>query len=109
MNDWRGAAGPGGAVGVASASDSGRMSSRMTAKTTSAACQSNQSSRARASGEKRNWPNDPAVVNEQKANGRQTAGSSLTSDPINRLKDKPDKPNPIRTPAERCSIAGVVE
>ena len=64
-------AAPRSAGGVASTSDSGSSSSMGAAKTSSAVCQSNASISARASGENRNCPNEPAAVPAPNANERQ--------------------------------------
>src|SRR5262245_45964956 len=63
--------------GVASATDSGNTSARLTANMVSAFCQPNTSLSATASGEYRNWPNEPAAVPAPNANERQFSGSSL--------------------------------
>ena len=60
---------PGARGGAASASDSGSIVSRITAKISSVFCQPNWSISAMASGENRNWPNDPAAVPAPKADG----------------------------------------
>ena len=65
------------AAGVASASDSGMISSSRQAKIISVVCQPKLSIRATPSGENRNWPNEPAAVPAPKASERQLSGTSL--------------------------------
>src|SRR4051794_30288616 len=96
-------------VGVASATDSGRIRRITPAKMMSEVCQPVPSIRPRASGENRNWPNEPAAVPAPKASERQLSGTSLPNAPITRLKEQPDRPKPIKTPADKVSVVGDVE
>ncbi len=56
--------------GVASASDSGMISSTTPAKISNVVCQPKRRSSATASGENRNWPNEPAAVPAPNASDR---------------------------------------
>src|SRR5262249_3273203 len=107
----RGAASPAGAsaFGVASASASGRIKSMMPPKMISVFCQPVESIRKRASGENRNWPNDPAAVPAPNANERHSGGTILPSAPITRLNEQLDSAKPISTPAVRLSRMGESE
>ena len=58
-----------------------------------------------ASGENRNWPNEPAAVPAPNAKQRQLSGTSLPSAPITIGNEQPARPKPISTPAERSSIS----
>ena len=75
----------------------------MPANTRSAVCQENVSISACASGENRNWPNEPAAVPAPNAKARQFSGTSLPSAPITIGNEQPARPKPIITPAERSS------
>ena len=91
------------AGGVARATASGTMSSMAAAKISSAVCQPNSPIRATASGENRNWPNEPAAVPAPKASERHCAGTSLPKAASTMVKEQPARPKPISTPAESCS------
>ena len=93
--------------GVASMIDSGSTSSIRPANISSALCQENASISACASGENRNWPNEPAAVPAPKASPRQFSGTSLPSAPITIGNEQPARPKPISTPAERSSTSVV--
>ena len=97
------------AGGVASASDSGTISSIRQANTVSAACQPKLSIIATPNGANRNCPNEPAAVPAPSAKPRFSGGSSLLNADSTRLNEQPDRPKPIRTPAPRSSESGVVE
>ena len=92
---------------MAIAKASGTISSRRPAKTSSVVRQPRVSIRPTASGENRNWPNEPEAVPAPKASERQLSGSSLPNDEITRLNEQPDRPKPISTPLERNSVSGV--
>ena len=62
-----------------------------------------------ATGEYRNCPNDPAAVPAPKASERQFSGKSLPNADSTMLNAQPASPKPMKTPAERSSISGVVE
>src|SRR6202158_6085075 len=94
--------------GVASASDSGRISSISAEKLTSDAGQPYRSMNSTPSGENRNWPNEPAAVPAPSESERQDSGTSLPKAPSTMLNEQPESPKPIRTPAERSSIPGVL-
>ena len=96
-------------AGVATAKASGSTSSTSTAKTSSVLCQPTLPSSATASGENRNWPNEPAAVPTPNAKERHSSGSSLPNAASTMVKLAPARPKPISTPAERCSMPGVVE
>ena len=86
---------------------SGTISSSRPAKTSSVVRQPTVSIRPTASGENRNWPNEPDAVPAPKASERQLSGSSFPNDEITRLNEQPDSPKPISTPLERKSVSGV--
>ena len=96
-------------AGVATAKASGRQNSTITAKTISVLCQPTVPSSATASGENRNWPNEPAAVPAPNANERHSSGSSLPNAASTMVKLAPARPKPISTPAESVSMPGVVE
>ncbi len=79
------------------------------ANISSVVCQPNEPISATASGENRNWPNEPAAVPKPNAVERHSGGTSLPSAPTTMVKAQPDRPKPIRTPADKVSISGVVE
>ena len=76
-------------------------------KITSVSCQPNRSISATASGENRNWPNEPAAVPAPNAKLRHDGGISLPNAPITIVNEAPASPKPMITPAVRCSKAGV--
>ena len=94
--------------GAASVIDSGTISSSRPEKIKSVVCQPKDSIRPTASGENRNWPNEPAAVPAPNAIERQLSGTSLPSAPITAGMEQPDSPKPISTPPEICSMPGVV-
>src|SRR5438105_3841340 len=100
-------AGRSAAAGVTSASDSGRIRSITTLKMVSAACQPRWSESTTAKGEYRNCPNEPAAVPAPKASERQLAGKSLPNPASTIVKEQPESPKPMSTPAERSSMPGV--
>jgi hypothetical protein len=95
-------------AGVATASASGSTSSTRTANTSRVCFQPMLPSSATASGENRNWPNDPAAVPAPNAKVRCFSGSSLPNAASTMVKLAPARPKPISTPADKCSIPGVV-
>ena len=97
------------AGGVAIASDSGTISSISNANTVSAGCQPKLSIIATPNGANKNCPNEPAAVPAPSAMPRFSGGSSLLNADSTRLNEQPDRPKPIRTPAQRSSDSGVVE
>ena len=98
---------PDAAGGVASASDSGTISSIRPANTINAACQPKLSIIATPNGANRNCPNEPAAVPAPSATPRRSGGNSLLNADSTRLNEQPDSPKPIRTPAPRSSDSGV--
>ncbi len=56
---------------------------------------------ATASGENRNWPNEPAAVPAPKASVRHCSGISLPKAPSTSVNDEPARPKPINIPAVR--------
>ena len=52
-------------------------------------------------GANRNWPNEPAAVPAPSASPRRSGGSSFEKADSTRLKEQPDSPKPINTPAPR--------
>src|SRR5712675_843989 len=96
------------AGGVASASESGMISSIRPANTVSAVCQPKLSIIATPNGANRNCPNDPAAVPAPSATPRRSGGSSLLKADSTRLNEQPESPKPIKTPALISSDNGVV-
>ena len=82
------------------ANASGTVISMMTAKTSSVSCQPMPPIKATASGENRNWPNEPAAVPAPNAMVRQLGGISLAKAPITMENEQPASPSPISTPAD---------
>ena len=80
---------------------SGMIGSSITAKMSSVLRQPTLSIRPTASGENRNWPNEPAAVPAPKPMVRQLSGRSLPNAPITSPNEQPPRPKPIITPAER--------
>ncbi len=76
------------------------------AKIMSVCCQPNASMRPTASGEYRNWPNEPAAVPRPKANVRHCGGTSLPNAASTTGNEQPDSPKPMSTPADISSISG---
>src|SRR5213076_958566 len=76
------------AGGVASASDSGMISSIRPANTVSAVCQPKLSIIATPNGANRNCPNDPAAVPAPSAIPRRSGGSSLLNADSTRLNEQ---------------------
>src|SRR6476659_3666009 len=95
-----GAAGPGGFGDAASTNASGNNTSRMAAKVSSVFRQPTLSISATASGENRNWPNEPAAVPAPKPMVRHCGGNNLAKAPITSVNEQPASPNPISTPAD---------
>src|SRR3984893_18279492 len=95
------------AGGVASASESGMISSIKAANTVSAVCQPKLSIIATPNGANRNCPNDPAAVPPPSAIPRRSGGSSLLNADRTRLNEQPDSPKPIKTPPPTSSDNGV--
>src|SRR5829696_8331135 len=77
------------AGGVARASDSGRMTSTITAKPTSVWCHPTVSMSTLAVGRNRNCPSEPAAVLAPNAMGRQLSGRSLPNTLMTRLPEQP--------------------
>src|SRR6185503_11658287 len=75
----------------------------------SACCQPRRPINPTASGENRNCPNEPAAVPTPKAKPRHSVGINLLKAASTRVNDVPAMPRPVRTPAERSSMPGVVE
>src|SRR5437763_6424950 len=109
MNHGCAAAGPSADVagGGRSASDNGTINSISAANTISAVCQPKLSITATPNGANRNCPNDPAAVPAPSAKPRFSGGNSLLKADKTRLKEQPDRPKPIRTPAPISSENGV--
>jgi len=80
-----------------------------TPKATSAFCQPSKSIKKTASGENKNWPKEPAAVPRPKAVERHSAGNIFPKAASTIGKVVPERPKPISTPAERSSIAALVE
>src|SRR4051794_18776032 len=103
MTPWpgtEGADGPGGLGGAARTNASGSSTSRMAAKVSKVFCQPTLSISPTASGENRNWPNEPAAVPAPKPMVRHGGGNSLAKAPITKVNEQPARPNPISTPAD---------
>ncbi len=81
----------------------------MRPKATSACCQPKPLTKATASGENRNWPNEPAAVPAPNASERICGGISRLKAAMTMVKDEPAMPSPVNTPAEKSSMPGVVE
>src|SRR5205823_1741775 len=96
-------------AGVASASDSGTISSISSANTVSADCQPKLSIMATPNGANRNCPNDPAAVPAPSAMPRFSGGNNLLKADSTRLNEQPDNPKPINTPPPTSSDSGVAE
>ena len=80
-----------------------------TAKVTSVSCHPTAPMRDTVSGAYRNWPNEPAAAPPPKASERQRSGRSLPKADSTMLNEQPARPKPMKTPADRLSISGVVE
>ena len=101
--------GGGGAAagGVASTSDSGSTSSIMPAKTNSAVCQEKLSISPCASGENRNWPNEPAAVPAPNANDAPALRHELAERADHHRERAAGKPkaDDARRPTDRASAS----
>ena len=91
---------PAGFGGAASTNDSGRIGSRIAPNTSSVFCQPTPSIRPTASGENRNWPNEPAAVPTPKPMLRHCGGNSLAKAPMISVNEQAARPKPISTPAD---------
>ncbi len=89
--------------------DSGIIVSVISPKATSACCQPNNSMKPTASGENRNCPKEPAAVPTPNASERMCGGINWLKAAMTMVKDDPAMPRPVKTPADRSSMAGVRE
>ena len=74
-----------------------------------ACCQPRMLISPTASGEKRNCPNEPAAVPTPKAKPRHSSGINLLNAASTSVNEVPAMPRPVRTPAEKSSMPGVVD
>ena len=90
-------------AGVASAIDSGNDQQHHAGEDQAARSASRSFDQRMASGENRNWPNEPAAVPAPKANRAPAFRNELAERADHHRNEQPARPKPISTPAERSS------